>query len=132
MLPHNPAVRPSTFLRIGLGLLLVLVAAQPVSAALKTVKKGKSTLLVGAQFRGPLNNEFKFFEVKCTQCHDLHRPTSALIKGKTPLSGDLFDKKGIKKYVVKMMRKPNSGITKSDAKRIIKFLLAAQKLHERG
>ncbi len=132
MPPRNPTERSPAALRIALGLLLSLGLALPVSAALKTVKKGKSTLLDGSQFQGDLAKEFKFFKAKCSQCHDLHRPTYALVKGKTPLSGDNFDKMGIKKYVVKMMRKPNSGISKPDAKRIIKFLLAAQKLNKGG
>ena len=132
----TPTNRPRhsllTPLYIGAGLSLILSAALPAYASLKTIKRGKSTVLVASQFKGPLAKEFSFFQAKCTQCHDLHRPTYALTKGKTPLAGDAFDRKGVKKYVVKMMRKPNSGISRDDAKRIIKFLLAAKKLHGGG
>jgi hypothetical protein len=56
------------------------------------------------------------------------RPIAALTTGITPVSGGTFEKKGIKKYVVKMMRKPNSGITKADARQILKFLIHARGL----
>ena len=46
----------------------------------------------------------------------------------TPLSADKFDEEGIKKYVVKMMRKPNSGIVKEEARELIQFLTYARSL----
>ncbi|MCP4446525.1 MAG: hypothetical protein GY811_14440 [Myxococcales bacterium] len=55
---------------------------------------------------------------------------NALIKGVTPISGEKFDAPGIKTYVVTMMRKPNSGITREQAKEIIKFLQHARSLVE--
>ena len=52
----------------------------------------------------------------------LSRPISALQSGITPVTGGDFDKTGIRRYVVRMMRKPNSGIDRRDAREIILFL----------
>jgi hypothetical protein len=60
----------------------------------------------------------------------MERPISALKTGVTPVSGGRFDEKGMKLYVVKMMRKPNSGITKQDAKVILEFLRYARALEQ--
>ena len=95
-------------------------------AALKTRGKGKTIALVAAQFPPEVQPGLKSFSNKCSKCHSLGRPISALKTGRTPISGGTFNDQYIKKYVVKMMRKPNSGITKSDAKEIIGFLRFAK------
>jgi len=114
--------------------LVVLVALAPaglVSAALKVQGKGKEQTLVRDQFAAEQQPRYDMFAQKCTRCHELARPISALLSGVTPLSADKFDEEGIKKYVVKMMRKPNSGIVKEDARELIQFLTYARSLATR-
>jgi hypothetical protein len=108
-------------------LLLALVPAM-ASAALKVQGKGKEQSLVRDQFAAEQRPRYDMFAQKCTRCHELARPISALLSGVTPLSADRFDEEGIKKYVVKMMRKPNSGIVKEDARELIAFLTYARSL----
>ncbi len=50
------------------------------------------------------------------------RPIRALNTGITPVTGGTFDEEGIRRYVVRMMRKPNSEIERADAREIILFL----------
>lgn len=112
-------------------LLLVLGALLPVgaaSAALKVQGKGKDQTLDRAQFVPDQQPRYDMFQAKCARCHELARPISALLNGVTPLSADKFDDEGIKKYVVKMMRKPNSGIVKEEARELIQFLTYARSL----
>ncbi len=112
--------------------LLVLVvglfAASPAVAELQTVGKGIKVTLVAEQFDAKYRPGFDIFAKRCTKCHEMSRPIAALQTGITPVSGHDFDAKYIKVYVVKMMRKANSGITKADAKQIILFLRHALKL----
>src|SRR6185295_11334210 len=84
--------------------LVALVALAPaglVSAALKVQGKGKEQTLVRDQFAADQQPRYDMFAQKCTRCHELARPISALLTGVTPLSADKFDEEGIKKYVVK-------------------------------
>jgi cytochrome c1 len=97
-------------------------------AELKTQGEGKAQTLVRSQFSAALQPAYDTFASHCTKCHEMARPISALRTGITPISGGQFDAKGIRDYVVKMMRKPNSGITKDDAKDIIEFLRQARDL----
>ena len=87
---------------------------------------GKAQRLIRDQFAPATRAGYDLFAVKCTKCHEMARPIAALKTGVTPISGGNFEEKGIKEYVVKMMRKPNSGITKDDAKQIINFLRDAR------
>jgi hypothetical protein len=97
-------------------------------AALKVQGKGKEQTLVRDQFSADQRPRYDMFAQKCTRCHELARPIAALMTGVTPLSADKFDEDGIKKYVVKMMRKPNSGIVKEEARDLIQFLTYARSL----
>ena len=97
-------------------------------AELKTTGAGKEQRLVPDQFPPDQQERLKLFESRCGKCHDLGRPITAIKSGLTPLSGGKFDEDGIKNYVTKMMRKPNSGVEAADAKEIILFLRFARSL----
>jgi hypothetical protein len=109
-------------------ILLAIFLPAAASAALKVQGKGKEQTLVRDQFAAEQRPRYDMFAQKCTRCHELARPISALMTGVTPLSADKFDEDGIKKYVVKMMRKPNSGIVKEEARELISFLTYARSL----
>lgn len=113
-------------------LLLATLGAGAAQAELKTTGEGKEQRLDPAQFDSDSRVRYELFAQRCTQCHAMSRPISALTNGKTPISGDTFDREGIKKYVVKMMRKPNSGISREDAKAIVDFLTTARDLAEKA
>lgn len=106
------------------------LTATSARAELKTKGEGKELKLDDAQFSGEHKARYEVFAKSCTKCHEMARPVSALLTGKTPISGETFDEKGIKTYVVKMMRKPNSGISRDDAKEVIDFLKHARSLAE--
>jgi hypothetical protein len=112
--------------RIAAVLSVVLSTAGAAHAALKTTDKGAG--LVRDQFPEDQRPGFDRFVSKCGACHPLSRPIGALVTGQAPLTGAAFDRDGIKKYVVQMARKPNSGIDRDDAKIIIEFLAAAREL----
>lgn len=117
---------------ISTALLLVSLVGGAAQAELKTTGEGKEQRLDPAQFTADSRVGYELFAQRCTQCHAMSRPISALTNGKTPISGDAFDREGIKKYVVKMMRKPNSGISREDAKTIVDFLTTARDLAEKA
>lgn len=102
----------------------------PASAELATTGRGRAQRLVRDQFPPEQQVRYDLFAVKCTQCHAMSRPIAALTTGITPVSGGTFDEDGIKRYVVRMMRKPNSGVDRESAREIILFLMYARSLAE--
>jgi hypothetical protein len=106
----------------------LLGAAGVARAELKTTGSGKEQRLVADQFPPDQQERLKIFEARCGKCHDLARPITAIKSGITPITGGKFDDEGIKAYVTKMMRKPNSGVEAADAKEIILFLRFARTL----
>jgi hypothetical protein len=131
-----PALRrgqPPLGLR-AVGLAVVAFSLLPARsfAELKTAGKGKEQRLVAEQFPAEQKTRLALFEQRCSHCHELARPISALLTGLTPISSSVFDSDGVKTYVVKMMRKPNSGIDKEDAKELIAFLSFARQLAKAG
>ena len=114
----------------------VLVGLYPteaigVDAAFKVVGKGKEQRLDTKGFPDDQLKRYKIFAAKCTKCHTLVRPLSAVSTGVTPVTGDPFDARYVSKYVGKMMRKLNSGIVREDAQEIARFLIYALKLKDK-
>jgi hypothetical protein len=112
---------------------IATAAAQALAQAqspLETRGVGDKMELVPDQFQPEDRARYPLFKQKCTKCHAMSRPIAALRTGITPVTGGRFDEDGIKKYVVKMMRKPKSGIAKEDAKELILFLRAARGIAE--
>jgi hypothetical protein len=97
-------------------------------AELKVTGQGKDLRLAPEQFPAEHQPRLKLFETKCSKCHNLERPIIALRTGVTPISHGKFEDAEIKAYVVKMMRKPNSGIEHEDAKEIVILLRFARTL----
>lgn len=115
----------------GLVVTFALFAATSAQADLGLVGEGKKQELDAAQFDAAQKERYTLFRAKCTKCHPMQRPISALTTGITPVSGAVFDDAGIKKYVLKMMRKPNSGIEKSDARELVVFLRHARSMAQK-
>ena len=121
--------KSTKILLIGTGLGLALaVASGSAMAELKVTGSGKDARMAPDQFPAEHQERLKLFEAKCGKCHDLDRPITAVRTGKTPVSGGPFDDDGVKAYVTKMMRKPNSGVEQADAKEIIILLRFARTL----
>lgn len=76
----------------------------------------------------PLEQRVRYplFKERCTKCHSLERSIDALETGIAPVTGDQFEEGDIKEYVVRMMRKRTSGISKSDALELTAFLVYAR------
>jgi len=92
------------------------------TADLDTVGEGRRQRLVRNQFPPEFRPRYDIFAERCTKCHAMARPIRALNTGITPVTGGTFDEDGIRRYVVRMMRKPNSEIERADARDIILFL----------
>ena len=105
---------------------LVFLPHQAIAEAsenqLKIIGTGKNLDVDSNHFNDTQTLQYNMFKQRCSQCHEIARPLQAVETGISPVSHQTFGLKEIKRYVIKMMRKPNSGITKPEAKQIILFL----------
>jgi hypothetical protein len=81
-------------------------------ARIEKFEKGPATIDVSKYPQG-IKNNYDLFSQKCTQCHKLSRPVNC----------DYALPDEWSRYVKRMMRKPGSGISTSEAKSIYEFLV---------
>jgi len=100
---------------ISAALLLVFVTT-PSFAGLKVVGSGDSMQLDPAAFPSEIKANYEILRVKCVKCHTLERTIVAIKTGIAPISGQPFDKGAVKAYGIKMLRKPDSNMSKGEVK----------------
>jgi hypothetical protein len=129
---HVDAARSGFVVVLGLlvaaAVLVVAVRTPPAQAKLLTKGKGKHRVLVREQFSPVQQRRFDLFASRCTRCHNMARSIEALETGMAPITGSKFEEVEIGRYVIKMMRKSKSGISKGDAEELIQFLRYARRL----
>jgi hypothetical protein len=81
-------------------------------ARIEKYEKGPATIDVSKYPQG-IKDNYEVFSQKCTQCHKLSRPVNC----------DYALPDEWSRYVKRMMRKPGSGISASEAKQIYEFLV---------
>lgn len=81
-------------------------------ARIEKFEKGPATIDVSKYPQG-IKDNYDIFSQKCTQCHKLSRPVNC----------DYAMPDEWSRYVKRMMRKPGSGISTSEAKSIYEFLV---------
>ena len=80
-------------------------------ARIDAFEKGPATIDI-SKYPAALKDNYDLFSQKCTQCHKLSRP----------INSDYALPSEWSRYVKRMMRKPGSGISSSEAKQIYEFL----------
>ena len=113
--------------RLLLTLLVVTLSATAAHAGLKVVGKGDAMHLDPSGFPPAMKANYEVVRVKCVKCHTLERTIVAIQTGVAPISGQPFDRNATKAYGVKMLRKPDSNMTKPEVKasvELLNFLLA--------
>jgi hypothetical protein len=97
------------------GALIVQAADEPLDAETKArierFEKGAATIDVSKYPEGVKDN-YEVFSTKCSQCHKLSRP----------INSDYAIPEEWSRYIKRMMRKPGSGISTGDGKKIFDFL----------
>ena len=108
-------------------LLLVVTSATAAHAGLKVIGKGDAMRLDPSPFTPAMKANYEIVRVKCIKCHTLERTIVAITTGVAPISGQPFDRNATKAYGVKMLRKPDSNMSKPEVKAsvdLLNFLLA--------
>ena len=101
----------------------LLGAASPLAAAdLKTVGSGETINFDPSGFRDDMRPKFAVMTAKCFKCHTMERTIVAIKTGVAPISGQPFDKSATKAYGIKMLRKPDSDMTKEQVKVVVELM----------
>jgi hypothetical protein len=109
----------------------LLFLCSSAHAGLKVVGKGDNMRLDPSNFSPVMKANYDIMKVKCVKCHTLERTVIALQTGIAPISGQPFDRAATKAYGVKMLRKPDSNMSKHEVKATVDLMnylldLAAQ------
>ena len=107
--------------------LLVATTATAAHAGLRVVGKGDNMRLDPSNFPPAMKANYEVVRIKCVKCHTLERTIVAVQTGVAPISGQPFDRNATKAYGVKMLRKPDSNMSKTEVKQavdLLNFLLA--------
>jgi cytochrome c5 len=95
--------------------LVARAADEPLDAETKArverFEKGPATIDV-SKYPDGIKENYEVFSTKCSQCHKLSRP----------INSDYAIPEEWSRYIKRMMRKPGSGISTGDGKKIFDFL----------
>lgn len=110
-----------------LPLFVLILSASSAHAGLKVIGKGDAMRLDPTAFPPAMRANYDVVRVKCVKCHTLERTIVAIQTGVAPISGQPFDRNATKAYGVKMLRKPDSNMSKPEVKAsvdLMNFLLS--------
>jgi len=97
-------------------MLLVATTATGAHAGLKVIGKGDAMSLDPSALPPAMKANYQIVKAKCVKCHTLERTIVAIQTGVAPISGQPFDRSATKAYGVKMLRKPDSNMSKPEVK----------------
>lgn len=110
--------------RMILAVAAIFVFSAGAHAALTYVGKDATAGFDASGFPPEMKASYKNMQAKCNnpKCHTMQYVQDAIRTGTAPISKGAFDKAAAKAYGVKMMRRPDSGIDKGEAKAIVELL----------
>lgn len=102
----------------------LVVFATAAFAGLTVAGRGEARGFDPSGFPPAMRERYALLERSCgsAACHGLGRVVDAVQTGVAPFSRTPFDKRAVKRYALKMMRKPDSGIDIADAKALVELL----------
>jgi hypothetical protein len=91
-------------------------------AGLRVVGSGDSMRFDPAGFPPNMKSAYEIMKVRCIKCHTLERTVVAVTTGIAPITGQPFDRHATKAYGIKMLRKPDSNMTKQEVKVVVELM----------
>ena len=103
-------------------MLLIATTATVAHAGLRVIGRGATMRLDPSSFPPAMKASYDVMRVRCVKCHTLERAIVAIQTGVAPISGQPFDRSATKRYGIKMLRKPDSNMTKSEVKQVVELM----------
>jgi uncharacterized membrane protein len=108
--------------RILLTVLIALVITTNADARVKVKGRGAAMNFDPASIPAKFQASYETMSKKCVKCHTMERTVIAVQTGRAPITGQAFDRPSIMAYGIKMLRKPNSDMSKKEIKEIVLLL----------
>ncbi len=105
-----------------LSALITLAIAAVADARVKVKGRGANMNFDAASIPAQYQASFEMMSKKCIKCHAMERTVVAVQTGRAPITGQIFDRQAIKAYGIKMLRKPNSDMSKQEIREVVILL----------
>ena len=102
--------------------LIALLVTATADARVKVKGRGAAMNFDPASIPAQFQASYELMSRKCTKCHTMERTVIAIQTGRAPITSQPFDRNSIMAYGIKMLRKPNSDMTKKEIKDIVMLL----------
>ncbi|BCG46107.1 hypothetical protein GEOBRER4_n0890 [Citrifermentans bremense] len=102
--------------------LIIAATATTAHAGLKVVGRGDAMRLDPSSYPPAMKANYDIMRVRCVKCHTLERTIVAIQTGVAPISGQPFDRSATKAYGIKMLRKPDSNMSKPEVKATVDLM----------
>lgn len=102
-----------------LALLMSVMICSASEARVKVVGRGAKMNFSPENIPEMYKGAFNLIQVKCIKCHTMERTVIAIQTGRAPITGQPFNKQAVKAYGIKMLRKPNSDMNKSEIREMV-------------
>lgn len=101
---------------------LMLLTCGTAQAGLRVIGSGARMRFDPSNFPPQRKAQYEIMQVRCVKCHTLERAIVAIQTGIAPISGQPFDRSATKRYGIKMLRKPDSNMTKYEVKEVVDLM----------
>jgi Photosystem P840 reaction-centre cytochrome c-551 len=108
--------------KISMLVLFVLVFSTTSYAQLKVIGKGENLSIDTSEFPPRMQAAYDLMKQKCSKCHTIERVIASVQTGVCLYSKTSFTKDTAKSIVARMFLKPDSNITRDDARTIVELL----------
>lgn len=101
---------------------LVVLFATPCIAGLHIVGKKNTLAFDPSAFPPKMKQHYEIMKVRCIKCHTLERTVVAITTGVAPITGQVFDRGATRAYGIKMLRKPDSNMSRDEVKSVVELM----------
>lgn len=107
---------------VTLAMLITLLAYSTAEARVKVTGRGAKMNFSTDSIPDMYKPAFDVMQAKCIKCHTMEHTVIAVQTGRAPITGQPFNKQAVKAYGIKMLRKPNSDMSKKEIRDVVVLL----------
>jgi uncharacterized membrane protein len=100
----------------------MIISTAVAHADIKVVGAGDAAAIDTSGYPSEMLKAHDLMMQKCTQCHSIERIIAGIQTGVAPITKTGFSKETSKEIVVRMFLKPNSNMTRDEARVILQYL----------
>jgi hypothetical protein len=102
--------------------LAVMMFSVSCYGSIRTRGRGETLSFDPSGIPSTMKSSYDTMMVRCVKCHTLERTVVAITTGIAPITGQPFDRAATRAYGIKMLRKPDSNMNKSEVKSVVDLM----------